>query len=122
MSGDAEFPASFEQTRAWVAHQLSLGRAALRYVRAVRLTGTLDRDALRTALSRIVAKHAVLRTHLEDRGGRLLQLIKEFVDIPLEVADLSGTLENQEDRARSVALEFADRPFDLSAAPLWRLL
>ena len=122
MSGNAEFPASFEQTRVWVAHKLSLGRVPPSYVRAVRLSGALDHDSLRAALGRIAARHAVLRTCLEDRNGQLLQIVKELIDVPLQFVDLDGTRQNREDRTRHAALEFADQAFDLSAAPLWRLL
>ena len=69
-------PLSFAQQRLWFITQLD-ARASTTYhlIGGARLTGQLDRSALRAALQRIVARHEVLRTWFEQPEGVAIQVI-----------------------------------------------
>src|SRR5262245_29549016 len=55
-------PLSFAQQRLWFLSQFEEASRAYHISGGLRLTGDLDRDALRRALDQIVARHEVLRT------------------------------------------------------------
>ena len=55
-------PLSYAQRRLWFLSQLDADPAVYNMAAAVRLRGSLDTEALRFALSRIVERHESLRT------------------------------------------------------------
>ncbi|WP_232852257.1 non-ribosomal peptide synthetase [Nocardia acididurans] len=55
-------PLSPAQQRMWVLNRLDTGSAAYNIMAALRLTGELDRDALRQAVIDVVTRHETLRT------------------------------------------------------------
>jgi len=93
--------------------------AAFNLCNILRLKGPLDLVALRDALSRVVLRHAALRTCLSADGQ--LQLIHAVVPVELPQVVL-GNL-NSEDAAQALA-ELAEQEagtaLDLQSAPLWR--
>ena len=108
-------PASFAQERLWFLHQLDPSNPVFNLSSAVRLRGPLDLPALQAALDRIVERHESLRTHFEFAGNELLQVIHQQISCPLDVQETSESA-----LLESVAAEQAS-PFDLDAAPLFRL-
>ncbi|MCP9268654.1 amino acid adenylation domain-containing protein [Xenorhabdus sp. XENO-1] len=116
-------PLSFSQQRLWFLSQLDPA-ASLAYHMSVvlRLTGQLDRDALTTALDRLVARHESLRTRFVLVEGQPCQHI--------DPADVNFALSYQDLRplnpamhttriAELSALE-AQTPFDFVRGPLIR--
>jgi glutamate-1-semialdehyde aminotransferase len=88
---------------------------------ALRLAGPLDGEALARAWERVVGRHEALRARIAADGESQEILTEIPVVLPrIELADLPAPFGRRE--ARRCLREIARRPFDLSRAPLWRLL
>ena len=120
-SDDGPCPLSFAQQRLWFVQQLDPQNTAYNEVRATRLDGDLDADALQRALEMVVARHEALRTVFVLRDGEPVQQVVDGVRVSLEVEDLQflGSAEWSREVERRAGVEQA-RPFDLSAGPLLR--
>ncbi|HEX5708787.1 MAG TPA: amino acid adenylation domain-containing protein, partial [Pyrinomonadaceae bacterium] len=116
-------PLSFAQQRLWFLDQLEPGSAFYNMAVAVRLTGTLDAEALRASLNEVVRRHESLRTRFSVVGEQPVQLISPALQIDLPPVEVpGGTPEEREAEVRRLAAEEARRPFDLSKGPLLRAL
>ncbi len=113
------FPASFAQQRLWLLDQLEPGRATYNIPLNFRLSGELDAEALRAALSYLVERHEVLRTTFDARDGEPQQVVHPPFDFALNTIDLRGTAPQDVAIAELVELE-GNRPFDLRTGPLMR--
>ncbi|WP_280868562.1 non-ribosomal peptide synthase/polyketide synthase [Streptomyces sp. SAI-127] len=117
---DRTLPLSFGQQRLWFLEQLGGGSPEYNLTAGIRLDGDLDASALQAALSRITARHEVLRTRLvAGADGLATQVIDPPRPFPLPVVDVSDTSQ-PEAAARALAAADAALPFDLSAGPLIR--
>jgi amino acid adenylation domain-containing protein len=115
-------PLSFAQQRLWLIEQLEPGAATYNITGAVRLQGTLDLDALESAINEIVRRHEALRTRFEVEDGAPLQVIDHWQPRKLGVEKLTGLpREKREEEARKVLKEEAAKGFDLSRGPLFRV-
>lgn len=103
------------QTRFWFVHELSEGDPAAHLPLCWRLDGAPDRAVLEAALDDVARRHDVLRTVYALRGGCVRQRVLPAV---AAVEDLGSAATG----AGSLRLveEFARRPFDLAAGPVWR--
>jgi amino acid adenylation domain-containing protein len=114
-------PLSFAQERLWVIDRMEPGSAAYTIPAVLRLSGRLDAAALGRALSQVVRRHEALRTTLEERGGRPVQVVHPAAPVALPVVELSALPDAERAAAlRRLAAEEAARPFDLAAGPLLR--
>ncbi|MEV7872681.1 amino acid adenylation domain-containing protein [Streptomyces sp. NPDC088124] len=104
-------PLSFAQERLWFLDDFARDGVEYNVVTALRLTGDLDRDALLTAVSRLVARHESLRTTFGSVDGRGVQIVHDSVEVPLRSGGLDDAL------ALAVSM-----PFDLRTGPLLRVL
>jgi amino acid adenylation domain-containing protein/non-ribosomal peptide synthase protein (TIGR01720 family) len=69
------FPLSYAQQRLWFVHEWDPAAATYLYPVSVRITGSLDIPALSRALSRVVDRHWILRSHIRDCGGVPVQVV-----------------------------------------------
>ena len=121
VSRTGELPLSFAQERLWFIDRMDPGGATYNIFDAIRLRGRVRRLALEGSLSRIFARHEVLRTTFRSEDGRPCQVIAAPRPVVVPTVDLSRL----HDSARSAeAGRLMDvevhRGFDLSAGPLLR--
>ncbi|MFJ9842554.1 amino acid adenylation domain-containing protein [Kitasatospora sp. NPDC101155] len=119
---DALAPLTAQQQQVWFLDRLAPGNVAYHAQTTMRVTGTLDIDALRRAIETITKRQAVFRTTFHERDGVPYQRVHSRVDhADVEVVDISH-LPAGERRARTEALirERITTPFDLGTLPLAR--
>ncbi|MFD3837044.1 MupA/Atu3671 family FMN-dependent luciferase-like monooxygenase [Streptomyces sp. NPDC058642] len=89
----------------------------------IRLTGPVDTDALRTALTGLVRRHHSLRTrYAQDGEGAWWQEVVDVAPPPLRIVDYSRLpAERAAQRAEQACRAAADEPFDLTRPTLPRL-
>ncbi len=100
---DRDLPLSFAQQRLWFFDQLEPGNLFYNLPNAIRLSGSLNVEALRSALNEIVRRHEVLRTSFGTRDGKPVQVIAAALDLPLPVVDISDLPDSErETKAREL--------------------
>src|SRR5215475_13389676 len=82
-------PLSFPQQRLWFLDQLEPNSPLYNMPSLLRLTGTLNLEALQRSLDTIVRRHEVLRTRFVCPNENPQQLIDQDAKINLEIVDLS---------------------------------
>ena len=111
-------PLSFAQQRLWMEEYLSGGETgAYNMHSALRVRGALDVEALRKAMTTLLARHEALRTHFEFHQGGPVQIIDPCRPFELAVEDGRSLTGSELCSLRSLE---AVRPFDLTSGPLLR--
>ncbi|MBL1087738.1 non-ribosomal peptide synthetase, partial [Streptomyces actinomycinicus] len=106
-------PLSFAQRRLWFIHKMEGPSPTYNIPLALRLTGDLDRDALRAALGDVVARHESLRTVFpEAEGVPCQQVLAPEAAVPL--LTVTPTTESGLPDALTSAARY---PFDLATEP-----
>src|SRR5271170_2542613 len=114
-------PIWFSQQKTWLRDPLHSDNFVYNFPLLLHLRGPLNESALRRGLQEIVKRHEVLRSVFRLLDGDLVQIIVPAPDLSLTVTDLSGLAESARDaRVQQLALEEANRPFDLARGPLFR--
>ncbi|QCX81895.1 Linear gramicidin synthase subunit B [Streptomyces sp. YIM 121038] len=114
---DTAAPLSYAQQRLWFLDRFEPGSTEYTTVSALRLRGTLDEAALRTALDGLVARHEALRTTFAEQDGTARQLVAPPHGADLRVDDLTSAAADAVD---TLLEREATTPFDLSTGPLLR--
>ncbi|MEM7555731.1 MAG: amino acid adenylation domain-containing protein [Cyanobacteria bacterium P01_A01_bin.84] len=115
-------PLSFAQQRLWFLCQLEPESPYYNIPAAVRLTGSLNADALQQSLNDILVRHETLRTAFITVDGQPVQEISSVYSLPLTVIDLSNIIEcDREAKVKELALVEAMQPFQLDTSPLLRV-
>ncbi|MDQ3510342.1 MAG: amino acid adenylation domain-containing protein, partial [Pseudomonadota bacterium] len=120
---DRPLPLSLAQQRLWFIDQLDAAASrAYHMPSALRLTGRLDRGALKRTLDTLVARQESLRVHFVAVDGVPHQAFApEDIGFVLAEHDLSHLPVDARERAtRDQVEEEAGAPFDLSQGPLIR--
>lgn len=121
---NAPVPLSFGQQRLWFLWQMDRTSTAYHIKQALRLSGSLDAQALQATLDGLVARHESLRTVFRPGGeGSAEQVLKPAsrVDI-LHINLNSGPPSEREARAKEEADQIISAPFDLTQGPLLRVV
>lgn len=104
-------PLSFAQQRMWFLQQWEPGSPTFNGARALRLRGTLDRDALERALRDVIERHESLRTVIVP-GSPPLQSAIDAGTFTLEV--IPGPAPGSQHELDRLLRELSRRPFDLT--------
>ncbi|MGM1065507.1 amino acid adenylation domain-containing protein, partial [Saccharothrix sp. Mg75] len=108
-------PLSHGQEQMWFLQQLRPGSSEYLVPVALRLSGALDADALGRAWDQVVARHEILRTRYEMRGGAPVQVVDDAVPGLLRPERLSGRSVAELDRLTDeVVRREASTPLDLA--------
>ncbi|AFZ11270.1 amino acid adenylation domain protein [Crinalium epipsammum PCC 9333] len=122
ISRQSKLPLSFAQERLWFLDQLTPGDPAYNIPSAVRLQGVLNIAALEQSLNEIIKRHEVLRTSFNVVQEEPVQIIAETLTVSLPVVNLQNLpATEQEQKLQQLATAEAQRPFDLTQAPLLRV-
>ena len=117
------YPLSFSQWRFWMASQLEWEMPAYTMVRAFRLTGKLDVDALEKSFTELIKRHSVLRTTFQATEDGPVQVVAEEAPCPFSRIDLTSVKPADRDHSLAELLRRqAHTPFDLHHGPLVRFL
>ena len=120
-SGSGPLPLSVSQTRLWYLSQLAPDSPAYNELITIRKTGPLDVEALRRALTEVVARHEAWRTTFRTVDGVPHQFVREPAEVDLPLTDLSDLgPEDAVHRATEIAAADTLRPYDLADGPLIR--
>ena len=118
-------PLSFAQERLWVLDQIAPS-AAFNIPVAVKLTGRIDKTALKASLKMLMARHEILRTEfvlLQDQPAQRVLQAEDVGFINSSEVDLSLlAAETQHRQVTQLLNEAAQQPFQLEQFPLWRVL
>ncbi|HEX8117253.1 MAG TPA: condensation domain-containing protein, partial [Pyrinomonadaceae bacterium] len=119
---EGELPLSFAQQRLWFLEQTGLPGPAYHLPYVFHIRGRLDVEALERTLGELVRRHEILRTTFDDSEGRPRQLVAKPPAVTTLPRSYLSALPPEErvERARSLCMKDARRPFDLSRGPLWR--
>ena len=114
-------PATESQKEIWASVQMgSDANCAYNESQKLWLRGTLNVDALRSALQELVLRHEALRTTFSPDGVNLCIVASLNLEIP-EV-DLSGSdVAEREQTLAKILKQAVEQPFDLEHGPLIRL-
>lgn len=117
-----KFPLSFGQQRLWFLDQLDPGTPLYNNPATVVLKGKVNIPALEKALNEIIQRHEVLRTTFATENEQPIQVINDEMPIKLERIDLRHLpAAEREAAAMNLAKEEAQKPFDLTTGPLFRV-
>ncbi|MEV6005166.1 condensation domain-containing protein, partial [Streptomyces griseomycini] len=105
----ARVPLSLAQERLWFLHRFEGPGATYNLPMALRLSGSLDRDALRAALADVVARHEPLRTVFAEDADGPYQVIRDDAGLDLTVVTTDT------ERLEGELAGAARHPFDLTA-------
>lgn len=121
-SGQTTGPLSPSQTRMWFQWKLDPSGCAYNVQGVVRLSGPLDRRAMRAAMAGLMDRHRVLRSIFTEIDGRPVQQVRAQASVPIREEDLSGlSADIREREVARLAEAEAIAPFDLSTGPMMRL-
>ena len=124
VKSDAVIPQlSYAQQRLWFIDRFEQATsdyaAAYSMPIVLALQGQIDDDAMQRALGTILARHDVLRTGIDDVGGRPVARVLADATLPWRVLDVPADADPHAWTDAAVLAEF-ETPFDLAAPPLMR--
>ncbi len=118
-----DYPLSSAQNRLWLLSQLQQASYAYHESEWYELNGALDINLVQESFGVIVDKYEVFRTSFRQREGLPVQVIHAPGEQPLSFIfeDLSATASPIE-KAQQVLEDQFRTPFNLAAAPLYRIV
>ncbi|MCP6760177.1 MAG: amino acid adenylation domain-containing protein [Fischerella sp. CENA71] len=121
-SREQSLPLSFAQARLWFLDQLEGENCVYNVPFFWQISGFLNIAVLEQALTEIIQRHEVLRTSFSIVDESPIQVIHAHPQLKLQVLDWRQVpKEHQLSKARQLATEELQQPFDLSNPPLLRV-
>jgi amino acid adenylation domain-containing protein len=120
VAASENLPLSFAQQRLWFLDQLTPNNPFYNMQLGIRFSGELNVAALAAALNEICRRHEVFRTSFQSIDGDPIQIISPPRSFALDRLDLSTSGADPMDEVTRLARAEAQRPFDLTVAPLVR--
>lgn len=118
-----QIPLSFGQERLWFLHQLEPNLTAYNLAYGHYLHSPIDTTIFQQAFLQVIKRHETLRTSFHSLNGLPFQQIAAEVSLPLKIIDLSHLpVEERLTEAKRLASLDANRPFDMTTAPLIRAI
>jgi amino acid adenylation domain-containing protein len=114
-----DYALSHAQRRLWVLDQLEENQIAYNMPTAIRLKGTLDKEALQSAFKFLVNRHESLRTTFVLSEGTPRQIVN--VDNNFEVTFTEWLPENSSEQLADYISDHAQRPFNLTKGSLLKV-
>ncbi|MBL9005521.1 MAG: amino acid adenylation domain-containing protein [Myxococcales bacterium] len=115
-------PLSAGQTRLYFLDRVLERRHTYNLCMAFRIRPALRSDLLRSALEQLIARHEQLRACFVEHDGQPRQRILPWVEPPLAVMSLTVEEEKRDPALNALLEREVHKPFDLSRAPLFRVL
>lgn len=115
-------PLSAGQQRLYFLDRVLTLRHTYNVSLAVRLPAPLSVSLLRTALEQVMARHEQLRMCIQEQDGPPRQRILPWLEAPLEEHELPADTDHPDSAIRRFVEKEVQRPFQLSQAPLFRVL
>ncbi|MET4609312.1 amino acid adenylation domain-containing protein/non-ribosomal peptide synthase protein (TIGR01720 family) [Rhodococcus sp. PvR044] len=106
-------PLSLAQQRMWLINQLDTASPVYNIAIAVRLYGSLDFDALGSAVTDVLARHESVRTVYPADEGVPRQVVLPVSSVPIDL----DPVECAEEALTSGLVEFASHGFDVTSSP-----
>src|SRR5271165_5438491 len=114
-------PLSFAQQRLWFLDQLDPDSPLYNAPWTIRMKGSLNRDALESALNELVKRHEVFRTTFTSIQGEPFQVIAPELKITVATSDISHVAAaDREIEVQRLVLEEVRCPFNLQTGPVFR--
>lgn len=115
-------PASPVQERLWFVDELAKNPVQ-NVTYAIHIRGNLEVSLLEQSVNELVQRHEILRTMFHFRDKELKQVVLLFLQVKITFVDISQQREgNTREQARQLAAEHAYKLFDISKAPLFRVV
>ncbi|MCL2816397.1 MAG: amino acid adenylation domain-containing protein, partial [Oscillospiraceae bacterium] len=99
---EGDIPATSAQERIYLAQSMAADTVTYNVPVKLKFKKAPDAEKLEGAFKRLIERHEILRTHFENKDGKIVQVVNETVQFGFDTA------------------ENFIRPFDLSKAPLMR--
>jgi amino acid adenylation domain-containing protein len=113
-------PATSSQTEIWLSVQMGdAANCAYNLSQSLRLTGTLNKSALTSALHQLVSRHEALRTTFSSNGESLCIIADLQIKIP--TIDLTALSSPARDfQLAQIVNQDLNQPFNIEQGPLFR--
>ncbi|HLK61110.1 MAG TPA: amino acid adenylation domain-containing protein, partial [Chthonomonadaceae bacterium] len=118
---EGRLPLSFAQQRLWFLDQFDPNKSVYTIPMALRLSGSLDIQALQSSFDALRQRHETLRTVFAMVDGEPCQVIQPYAPVALALTDLAALEpELRAHEAQRLIAQEAQRPFSLAEGPLFR--
>ena len=116
-------PVSYSQERLWFLDRFEPSSAIYNIPFIATVKGSVHRTAFNRAVNRLVQRHESLRTFFIENGGQAAQAIHGHLEVEVGWHDLDwADAATRPRELQGICTEATRKPFDLSKAPLFRIM